>query len=90
MIGLLPAPPAPAGGCEFLTQDGFLSGGVQVATEPSATMSATSVSAATEKEAAAAQSPGAAADPISWEFRLTADRRRILVAVNRTADLEFV
>jgi len=61
-----------------------------MAAEPSATTSATTVVATTENEPAAAESPGAAADPVSWEFRLTADRRRILVAVNGTAHLAFV
>jgi hypothetical protein len=61
-----------------------------VAAEPSETTSATTVAAATEKEAAAAESPDVAADPVNWEFRLTADRRRILVSINRTAHLEAV
>jgi hypothetical protein len=82
--------PGAAARCEFLSQDACPSGGVHVAAEPSETTSATTVAAATEKEAAAAESPGAVADPVSWEFRLTADRRRILVPVNRTTDPEFV
>jgi hypothetical protein len=55
--------------------------------EPSATSSTMIVAPATEKEPVAAESP-AAADPVRWEFRLTADRRRVLVPVNRTAHLE--
>ena len=43
------------------------------------------VPAAAEKGPVAAESPvAAAADPVRWEFRLSADRRRILVLVNRT------
>ena len=59
-------------------------------TEPSVTTPATTLPAAAEKEEpAAATSPAtAAADPVRWEFRLTADRRRILVPVNRTIDPE--
>lgn len=39
----------------------------------------------------AAASPVAeVTDPMCWEFRLTADCRRILVLVNRTPDPEFV
>jgi hypothetical protein len=83
---VLPHPQAAARG-EFLSQDA--SGGVHVAAKPSAPTSATTVAAATEQEPAAAENP-AAADPVGWEFRLTADRRRILVAVNPTAHLEFV
>jgi hypothetical protein len=55
--------------------------------EPSATFATMTVAAATEKESVAAENP-AAADPVRWEFRLTADRRRILVPVTRTAHLE--
>ena len=40
---------------------------------------------------AAAESPVAeVTDPVRWEFRLTADCRRILVLVNRTLGPEFV
>jgi hypothetical protein len=67
-----------------------LSGGVHVAAEPSATTSATTVATAAEKKPVAAESRAAAPDPGSWEFRRTAEGRRILVAVNRTAHLEFV
>jgi hypothetical protein len=56
--------------------------------EPSATSSVVTVATATETEPDSAES-AAAADPIRWEFRLTADRRRILVPVNRTAHLEI-
>ena len=59
-----------------------------MAAEQPATTPATTVPAA-EKEPVAANSP-AAADPIRWEFRLTADRRRILVQVNPTSDPEVV
>ena len=58
-----------------------------MAAEPSATTSAMTVAAATEKEPVAADD-AAGADPVCWEFRLTADRRRILVPVNRTASLD--
>ena len=62
-----------------------------MAADPSATTPATTVPAAAEKEPVAAESPAAAAaDPVRWEFRLTADRRRILVPFNRTTDPEVV
>ena len=57
-----------------------------MAAEPSATTSTMTVAAATEKVPVAAER--ADADPVRWEFRLTADRRRILIPVNRTASLE--
>ena len=57
--------------------------------EQSATRGATRDAAVTEREPAAAKSP-AAADPIRWEFRLTADGRRILIPVNRPIDPELV
>ena len=53
-----------------------------MAAEPSATTSTMTAAGATEKVAVAADS--ADADPVRWEFRLTADRRRILVPVNRS------
>jgi hypothetical protein len=89
MSDVLPHP-EPAARSEFLSQDACPSGGVHVAAKPSAPTSATTVAAATEQEPPAAESPAAAADPVGWEFRLTADRRWILVAVNPTAHLEFV
>jgi hypothetical protein len=56
-----------------------------MAAEQSAASSVTEVSATAEKEPVAAKSSAAAAtDPVGWEFRLTADRRRILVPVSRT------
>ena len=57
-----------------------------MAAEPSATTSSMTVAAATEKAPVAAESP--AADSVRWEFRLTADRRRILISVNPTTDRE--
>jgi hypothetical protein len=57
--------------------------------EQSATRGATPDAAVAEKEPAAAKSP-AAADPLRWEFRLTADGRRILIQVNRPTDPELV
>ena len=60
-----------------------------MAAEASATTPSTSAPAAAEKEPVVAESPAAAAaDPVRWEFRLTADRRRILILVNRTASPE--
>jgi hypothetical protein len=55
-------------------------------TEPSATTSTMIVAVATEQGAVAAESPRAA--DVRWEFRLTADRRRILIPVNPTAHPE--
>jgi hypothetical protein len=61
-----------------------------MAGEHPATTSATTIPGAAAKEPVAAESPAAAADPVRWEFRLTADRRRILIPVNGTTDPEFV
>jgi hypothetical protein len=62
-----------------------------MAAEPSAKRPATTVPATAEKDAVAAESAVAGViDAMCWEFRLTADRRRILVLVNRTMDPEFV
>ena len=59
--------------------------------EPFANRPAPTVPGAAEKDAVAAESAVAGVlDPMCWEFRLTADRRRILVLVNRTIDPEFV
>jgi hypothetical protein len=53
--------------------------------EQCTTTSATTVPARAEQEPIAAESCAtAAADAGGWEFRLTADRRRILIPVNRT------
>jgi hypothetical protein len=54
-------------------------------TEPPGTAPAANVPAAAAKEWVEAESRAAVADPVRWEFRLTADRRRILVAVDRAA-----
>ena len=62
-----------------------------MATESSAKKPGTIVPAAAEKDAGAAESAVAGVtDPVCWEFRLTTDRRRILVPVNRIPDPEFV
>jgi hypothetical protein len=58
-----------------------------MAAEHSATMPVTPVPAVPERESLVTGCP-AAADTVRWEFRLTADRRRILVAVNRPPDPE--
>ena len=63
--------------------------------DASATTSATTGAAAAENEPEGAAGPAAAegadaADPGCWEFRLTADRRRILIPVKRTTDPGFV
>ena len=56
-----------------------------MAAEQPATTSATAVPATPETEPVAAENPAAVADPVRSEFRLTADRRRILVPLNRAA-----
>jgi hypothetical protein len=56
-----------------------------MAAEHTTTTSVTTVPAAAENEQAAMKSP-TAADPVRWEFRLTADRRRILIPVSQTTD----
>jgi hypothetical protein len=62
-----------------------------MAAEPFTNRPTTTVPASAEKDAVAAESSVAGIiDPMCWEFRLTADRRRILVLVNRTIDPEFV
>jgi hypothetical protein len=52
--------------------------------EPSPKTPAATVPAAAEQHTAAEVT-----DPVCWEFRLTADRRRILVLVSRATDPEF-
>jgi hypothetical protein len=61
-----------------------------MAADPSAKTPATTVPAVSETHAVDADIPVAGvSDRVCWEFRLTADRRRILVLVNQTADPEF-
>ena len=59
-----------------------------MAAEPLATTSIGTAAPATEKDLITAESPSAA-DTVRWEFRLTADRRRILVPVDRIVNLEL-
>ena len=61
-----------------------------MATEPFAKRPGTIVPAAAEKDGVVSECPvAAAADAVCWEFRLTADRRRILVPIDRIIDPEF-
>ena len=61
---------------------------IHMGDDASATTSTTTVAAAVEKKRAAADCSATAEDATPddaarWEFRLTADRRRILIPVNQ-------
>ena len=60
-----------------------------MAGEPLERPSATIDPAAPAKERVSAKGT-AATDSVCWEFRLTADARRILIQVNEPIDPEFV